>query len=304
VLIESVSDIRPQNLYLLQKGTGQISLYLPQLPAAKQRAWAPMRDVGYTARDGYVLHAYLTLPLGTPAGRKVPLVALVHGGPMIRDSWLFNPEVQFFVALGYGVLQVNYRGSAGLGKDHQLTSITEVCRVSVDDVADGIRWCAEEGYSDPARVAVVGGSFGGYVALAVAERYPALPAAVVGFAGVYDWQDQMRIDLDRNDTYFRWRDLYYPDVKAHAAEYRAVSPVRFAAAVRAPVLLLHGTEDQRVDVEQSEAMDKALRRAGKAVWLVTDVASIHGLPDEQSRLDYYRTVAEFLDEHVPPARAP
>ena len=263
-----------------------------------------MQPVEFPARDGYVLHGYLTLPVHRPAAQRVPLIALSHGGPRLRDERDFNREVQFYAGLGYGVLQVNYRGSDGFGLAHLQTDIIAVGHISVDDVADGLRWTVAQGYADPKRLVAMGGSYGGYIAMGLATRYPELTAAVVGFAGVYDWRKHIELATYNHATAYAWMSRYFPPVKDREQDYAAISPVTMAAQVRAPVLLLHGESDEVVDIEQSELMRKALLKAGKSVQLVADVANIHGLPKQQSRFDYYRTVTAFLLANAPPDAVP
>ena len=208
--------------------------------------------------------------------------------------------MQYFASLGYAVLQVNYRGSTGYGKSYALKNIIEVGRQSVDDVADGVRWTTGEGLADPKRVVVYGGSYGGYIALGVATRHPDLPSCVVGFAGVYDWEVDMKSDSDLFRDLFRWATDYLPDLAPNAERYRAISPARQADKVKAPVLLLHGREDRRVSVGQSELMAHALSKAGKSVELVRDAEGVHGLPDEKLRRAYYERVTAFILKYAPP----
>ena len=304
VLFTSFSDTTPLGCYLVDSKSGRAGLILSSRPDAAGRPWAPMREVTFNARDGYLVHGYLTLPLERTESQRVPMIALSHGGPRVRDEWGYDAEVQFYAALGYGVLQVNYRGSSGFGRAHELPDFIRVGHQSVDDVADGLGWTVGQGYADPKRLVSMGGSYGGYIALALATRYPDLVAAAVGFAGVYDWKKQIGVDSYVHSAFYNWLSNYYPDVKAHKAEYEEISPVNQAGEVRVPVLLLHGVDDQTVEEGQSELMKRALRRAGKSVELVTNVADIHGLPDQQSRFDFYQTVAAFLLEHVPPDKSP
>jgi len=303
VLFTAFSDVRPISCYLLNGATGEIGLYLASRPEARGRAWSPMREITFTARDGYPLRGYLTLPTSRKDGRRVPLVALSHGGPMSRDTWGFDSEVQYFAALGYAVLQVNYRGSTGLGYSHQLADILQVCRRSVDDVSDGIGWAEAQGFADPKRVVAMGGSFGAYISLSLAERYPGQVAAAVGFAGVYDYEQHIRDSSGRHTGLYEWMGRYFPDVAAHGAEYRDVSPVHNAERVRCPVLLLHGGSDHTVEIAQSRLMRDALLAAGRPVELVSDVASVHGLQDQKSRLEFFRKVTAFLLAQVPPDRS-
>jgi dipeptidyl aminopeptidase/acylaminoacyl peptidase len=304
ILLGLEGDTWPLTLYLLNLKDGKMSPILPQLPDAIGRPWAPMRDVTFRSRDSHVIHAYLTLPLSRKNGQRVPLIALSHGGPVSRDIWGFDPQAQFFAALGYGVLQVNYRGSSGFGREYALNDIIEVNRRSVDDVADGLKWTVGEGYADSRRLIAIGGSYGGYISVALATRYPELPAAIVGLAGVYDWYAEILNGIGQTSISASGYARYYPGVGAHGDEYREVSPLNNADKVRAPVLLIHGSDDRRVDYDQSQSMANALKKAGKTVQLVSDVVSIHGMPDQESRLKYFQTVASFLLKNVPPDAAP
>ncbi|MDI1336552.1 MAG: alpha/beta fold hydrolase [Lacunisphaera sp.] len=305
VLFSVRSDTAPVVLYRYNPAKHEIHSVISSMPEAGKRPWAAMQPVSFVTRDGWTVHGYLTLPPGRKADQKVPLVALSHGGPSARDYWGFEPEVQFLAGLGYGVLQVNYRGSTGYGRRHELENILEVHAKSVDDVVDGIRWAIAQGYADPKRIVAYGGSYGGYISLAIATRYPDLLAATVGFAGVYDWAAQFK----ENKKYggaelFRWRKDYYPDFAANADRYRALSPAFFGANVRCPVLLLHGGADNTVDVVQSNAMARSLRDAGKSVEVIKDAVGIHGLPNEAARRTFYTNVAAFLLKNVPPDPAP
>jgi dipeptidyl aminopeptidase/acylaminoacyl peptidase len=304
VLFAVASDTRPLALCLLNLKDGKVSPLLSRHPEAVGRSWAAMREVTFKSRDNHAIHAYLTLPLARKDGQRVPLIALTHGGPRARDDWGFDTQVQFYAALGYGVLQVNYRGSSGYGKEYGLEDIIAINRRSVDDVADGLSWSVEQGYADPRRLVAAGGSYGGYVSMALAERYPELIAAVVGLAGVYDWYEQVLDGRQEAAITVGGHVKFYPSVSAHADEYRELSPVNGAGRVRAPVLLIHGDDDRRVNLDQSLAMADALRKAGKPVQLVSDVVSIHGYPDQESRIGYFQTVAAFLLRTVPPDSRP
>lgn len=304
ILFSVSSDVQPPVLYRFDAQKREVHAVISALPEAARMKWAPMQPVTFPSRDGTTIHAYLTLPSGRQPGQKVPLVALSHGGPEVRDGWGFDPEVQFLAALGYGVLQVNYRGSIGYGHDYALKNSVEVCEKSVDDVVDGIRWTIAGGHADPARIAAYGGSYGGYISLGIATRYPDLLAASVGFAGVYDWEAQLKETHKHAADLLRWRADYYIDSKTHGVLYRPFNPAGTAAKVRCPVLLLHGGSDRTVDINQTNIMSRALRDAGKSVEVVKDAEGIHGLPNEAARRNFYSTIAAFLLKHVPPDPAP
>ena len=255
-----------------------------------------MKSVSYAARDGATVYGYLTLPKSGSAPN--PLLMVVHGGPAVRDVWGFNPEVQFLAKLGYAVLQVNYRGSTGYGISYARKNILEVCRFGISDVADGARWAVRNGYADPDRIAIYGGSFGGYAALAGAAFESDLYRCAIGYAGVYDWVQQMKEDKKDFREYVKWRNKYYPDLDDHRKEYESISP-RFAAQnVNCPVLLIHGGSDLRVQSRQAKLMQRALKAAGKECEMIINNWGIHGLPKESKRIEFYVSVARFLQRHM------
>ncbi|MEB3372368.1 alpha/beta fold hydrolase [Saccharopolyspora sp. S2-29] len=154
-------------------------------------ALAPMTAVTITARDALELPSYLTLPVGVEPSR-LPLVLLVHGGPWARDAWGFNPLVQLLANRGYAVLQVNFRGSTGFGKAHTQAAIGEFAGAMHDDLIDGVDWAVQRDYADPDRVAIFGGSYGGYAALVGATFTPDRFAAVVDCVGISDLANFLR----------------------------------------------------------------------------------------------------------------
>jgi len=300
VLVLTYSDVSPRQYFMLDLQHNRLRTFLDQQPKVRGLTLSPMKPVTFKATDGTALYGYLTMPAGNTSAKPPPLIAISHGGPFLRDHWEFDPEVQYFASLGYAVLQVNYRGSTGYGTGYALQNIIQVGRKSVDDVADGVRWATAEGHADPKRVVVYGGSYGGYISLGIATRHPELASCVVGFAGVYDWELEMKSDSDKLRDWVSWKSDYLPDWKTNAARYHEISPVERAEKVKAPVLLLHGRDDRRVEVGQSELMARALRKAGKAVELVRDAEGVHGLPDENLRRAYYERVTAFILKYAPP----
>ena len=300
LVVEVESDVRPRTCYLLDIETRQMG------PLLLSRAWlpeennSPMRPVSFAARDGVTVHGYLTIPKGRGEG-PFPLIMNIHGGPRVRDTWRFNPEVQYLARLGYAVFQVNYRGSAGYGRTYRGDNLLDACRRVITDVADAARWAVSKGHADPSRIAIFGGSFGGYAALAGAAFEPDLYRCAIGYAGVYDWVYQLK--EDKRERWMRkmthgWQGDYYLDHEEYGEEYNRLSP-RFAAdRICAPILLIHGGADFRIWEKQAKLMRKALREAGKEVEMETNIWGVHGLPDEKSRIRFYVTVAKFLEQHL------
>ncbi|HET7537022.1 MAG TPA: S9 family peptidase, partial [Candidatus Didemnitutus sp.] len=302
LLIRMSSDVSPPQYFLLDAEHGKLRTFLDPQPRVRGLTLSPMKPITFKAADGTELHGYLTLPAGRTGTKPPPLVVISHGGPATRDTWAYDPEVQYLAALGYAVLQVNYRGSSGYGQE--LRDIIEVGHQSVDDVADGIKWATAQGMGDAKRVVAYGGSYGGYISLALATRYPDLVCGAIGFAGVYDWEYQMRKDSDKLREIVTWRSDYWPPVKTNADRYRAISPALEAAKAKAPVLLIHGQDDQRVDFAQSDLMAKALRKAGKTVEIFRDTTGEHGLRDEKLRKLFYERITSFLFQYAPPDAMP
>ena len=267
VLIFSFSAREPGYYTLLNLDTGKL------LPIAKTRPWlqpetmAEMYPVKCTARDGLELNGYLTLPVGR--GRtNLPLVTYVHGGPFgVRDTWGFEPIVQFLANRGYAVLQVNYRGSGGYGDDFYLKGRQEVGGAIQDDIEDMTRWAVRQGIANPRRLAIMGGSFGGYSALFALAHTPDLFRCGVACAAVSDWNSLFKAEdednLYANDALRYWAEVVGDRKNAEGRRrLAAVSPVNLAAQIKVPLFIMHGEEDSIVRIEQAHAMVAALKKAG------------------------------------------
>jgi dipeptidyl aminopeptidase/acylaminoacyl peptidase len=229
-------------------------------------------------------------------------VLLPHGGPIAMDSNDFDPLVQFLADRGYAVLQVNFRGSAGFGHAHMSAGLKRWGLEMQDDLSDAVKWLTESGVADPARVCIVGGSYGGYAALMGGAKTPELYRCVVSFAGVSDL-----IDLGAHEAAFlNGRAVYAEQVGSLWSDrdrLKATSPSRLAAQFRAPVLLLHGTLDRSVPFEQSESMADALRSEGRRFRFVKQEGGDHHLSGQAQRTEFYREIETFLAEHLAPAGA-
>jgi dipeptidyl aminopeptidase/acylaminoacyl peptidase len=244
-LVWSYSGSDPGGYYLLDRATARMHPVINPYPEVDPDTLAPVKYVRYQARDGLIIPAYLTLPRGRePKG--LPLIIMPHGGPFARDNWEYDPTVQFFANRGYAVLQPQFRGSTGYGKNFVSRGYGEVGRRMQDDLDDGMNWLAKSGQIDPERVCVVGGSYGGYAAMWAATRNPERYRCAASIAGVSDLQSMLRYDrkLFSATRYYReWRNQVGGEGKV---DLRAVSPISFAGKVRVPLLIGHGEEDERV----------------------------------------------------------
>jgi dipeptidyl aminopeptidase/acylaminoacyl peptidase len=267
-------------------------------PGLKDDDISPVTPLSFPAADGLALTGYLTLPRGRPA-KGLPLVVLPHGGPAARDEPGFDWWPQALASRGYAVLQVNFRGSDGFGQAFLEAGKGEFGRKMQTDLSDGVRFLASQGTVDPARVCIVGASYGGYAALAGATLQTGVYRCAASVAGLSD--------LKRFASWARSRtsepnavERGLTQAMGPEAQMGAISPATLAARVSIPILLVHGRDDTVVPFEQSQIMADALRRAGKAVQLVPLKAEDHWLSRGETRLEMLKAVTDFLEAANPP----
>lgn len=259
----------------------------------------------YTARDGLEIPSVLTWPLGVASDQRknLPLLVMPHGGPAAHDRLQFDWWSQYFAARGYAILQPNFRGSDGFGADHERAGNGEWGKKMQDDVTDGLRSVVDAGIADPERICIMGASYGGYSALAGGAFTPDLYRCIVAFAPVSDIPRMLNADVKRYGRN-HWVTRYWADIVGDRKEdkeaLKAYSPVNFAEAFTAPVLLLHGRKDSVVPLEQTKVMHKALKRAKKEVDLVTLDGEDHWLSNSETRQNLLREIDKFVSRHNPP----
>ena len=300
LLILAAGGNRPGSYFLLTRTGDKAVLELlgairPDIP---EPALAPVTPVTYRARDGLTIHGYVTLPPGrqiSPASKPIPFVVLPHGGPSTRDSLGFDYLAQMIASRGYGVFQPNYRGSRGYGGAFEEAGFAQWGLKMQDDVTDGTQWLIDQKYADPRRVCIVGWSYGGYTALMGAIKTPDLYRCAASMAGVTD----LRRRLDRANQ-SRFADLNLPRFDSDPVAIAANSPVLHAEQIRIPILLAHGRRDFTVSVQDTEAMEAALRQAGKPVRALYFDYDDHYLFRESDRIDFLKTLGDFLAENLGP----
>lgn len=317
-LVSYHDDDGPVAFYLFeraQEGRGQgprVRFLFNHRDRLAEAALAPMEVVRVPARDGLVLTGYLTLPLGTrwagePAGPgvagstdRLPMVLLVHGGPWARDAWGFDPLHQLLANRGYAVLSVNFRGSTGFGKAFVNAGDREWGGRIQDDLTDAVKWAVGAGIADPLRVAIMGGSFGGYAAQCGLATTPELYACGVSAVGPSD----LVTLLESIPAYWApLRALFSRRVgDLGSAEGRALlmerSPLNHAGAIIRPLLLIHGTNDPRVRQSESERMARTLDENGVPVTLVVFPDEGHGLARPENNLAFVALAEAFLAQHL------
>lgn len=302
VLLQVDDDRSPGDWYLFDTVTRKIDYLLARQEWLDPAWMGERRPLSIKARDGATLQAYLTLPPGQ-GDKDLPLVVWPHGGPFqIRDHWAFDQDPQFLATHGYAVLQVNFRGSGGHGPAFVTAGKRAWGTTMIDDLTDAVRATIASGVVDGSRVCIGGWSYGGYAALMSAVREPDLYRCAIGAAGVYDLARQIR-DSDTGDSW-QGRRYYADAVAPDEASQRAASPLDRIAALKAPVLIVHGGEDRRVPLSQAKLLRAALEKQQHPHETLIIDEEGHGFGRPQNVQRYYDTLLAFLARHLVPAAAP
>jgi dipeptidyl aminopeptidase/acylaminoacyl peptidase len=261
--------------------------------------------IDWKAADGLALRGVLTLPTGRTA-KNLPLVVLPHGGPEARDYPVFDWWAQAFAARGYAVFQPNFRGSAGYGVAFRNAGFGQWGRKMQTDISDGVAELARQGVIDPKRACIVGGSYGGYAALAGVTVQQGLYRCAVSVAGVSDPGGLLRDDRARGggaSTTTRYWRTFMGATSLMETELNTISPLKLASRADAPILLIHGKDDTVVPPQQSAAMEAALQQAGKTVELIWMPGEDHWLSRDATRVQMLTSAVAFVEKYDPPDAA-
>lgn len=299
-VVNVAHDRDPYVTYHYDHSTGESRMLFKPYPHLDPAVLAPMTAVSLQARDGVDLHGYLTLPVGVEAA-KLPMVLLVHGGPWARDIWTYQPDVQLLANRGYAVLQVNFRGSLGYGKEFTKAAIGEFAGKMHDDLIDAVDWAVDSGIADPDRLAISGGSYGGYAALVGVTFTPDVFAAAIDFVGISNLANFMRTlpTVARPFLANNWhRYLGNPDDPEQYADMLARSPITYVQEIRTPLLIIQGANDSRVVQAESDSMVAALRERGVEVEYLVKADEGHGFVNPDNNIDMYHAIERFLAQHL------
>ncbi len=298
-LVSFSSDRAPVRYYSWDRAAKKATFLFSVQPKLDDAPLVPMKPIEFTARDGMKLNGYLTLPAGAPA-KNLPLVLAVHGGPWARDNWGFAPYSQLLANRGYAVLQINFRGSTGFGKKYLHAGDREWGLTMQSDLTDGVKWAVDQGIIDPKRVAIFGGSYGGYAALAGAAFTPDLFRCAVDECG----PSNLFTLLASFPPYWEViRSVFFTRV-GNPADPRdkelltAASPLFSADKIKIPMLIGQGANDPRVKQTEAEQIVKAIEKhRGSAVYvLYTDEG--HGFARPENRLDFTARMEKFLADNL------
>lgn len=291
LLLLAASDSDPGRYYLFDRDKKTLAPAMIARPELENRALGTVKPVTIAGDGGVSIPGYLTVPAGKEA-KGLPLVVMPHGGPAARDSWRFDWLAQFLAARGYAVLQPQYRGSAGYGDDWLNKNGFRNWRTAIGDINASARWANAQGIANPNKVAILGWSYGGYAALQSAALDPSLYKSIVAIAPVTDLQlFKEEFNFFTNSDFVRYEI-------GNGTNVTEGSPLRRAAAIQAPVLLVHGTMDANVRYEQSAKMDAALRSAGKQSELLTFDGLDHQLEDSDARTQMLTKIGELLERTI------
>ena len=293
VLFSARSDRQPVNFYVYDRDTRKMTLAAESRPWLTPEQLAPSLAIEFQSRDGRKLFGFYTARDHTPR----PLVVIPHGGPHgVYDTWGYDPDAQFFASRGYGVLQVNFRGSGGRGYEFERAGYREWGGKVQDDISDGVKWLVDNHLADPGRICTFGASFGGYAAMMQPIRNPGMYRCAVGYVGVYDLAI-MKKEGDIPGTRFGRR--YLDRVLGSDDEaLAAASPARNVDKVGVPVFLAQGRIDRRVPMDQFKALTKAFAATGVEVETMVVPGEGHGFYKPENQAELYRRVDAFIGEHI------
>jgi dipeptidyl aminopeptidase/acylaminoacyl peptidase len=302
-LVATSSDKQPEIYSWVNLETRATGIVKNSAPWIDPQRMQPMKIVKFKTRDDRQLDAYLTLPAGASKVNPPPLVVLCHGGPWVRDTWGFDREVQFLASHGYAVMQPNYRGSTGY--DWMFPEEDQYDFVKMhNDVTDATKMLAGSGLIDRTRVAIMGASFGGYLAIAGVAHEPDLYRCAVTNAGVFDWALQVQVEkFDRYDLpYYGRRIKKLGDPKKEPEKFAAMSPINFVDKIRVPVFVAGGKDDQTVEIRQSKRLISALDKYKVPYEKLFAGEEGHGMRHLKNEVELYDRIVVFLDKHLKSAQ--
>jgi dipeptidyl aminopeptidase/acylaminoacyl peptidase len=298
VFVVAASNDRTQGTrYLYEVNGDKLTKLADITPWFDEKKMSEMKPITVTSRDGLTLHGYLTLPTGKPA-KNLPLVLNPHGGPWYRDAWGFNPEVQFLASRGYAVLQVNFRGSTGYGRKFWEASFKQWGKKMNDDLVDSVKYVVGQGIADPKRVAIYGGSYGGYATLAGLAFSPDLYACGIDYVGVSNLFTFMKTIPPYWKPMLDMMHEMVGDPEKDKALLTETSPVFHVDHIRAPLFVAQGAKDPRVNIDESNQMVAALKKRGIDVPYMVKDNEGHGFHNEENRFDFYGAMEKFLASHL------
>lgn len=296
-VVLTYSDRTRAQYYVYDAKSKKLDFLLDSAPWIKEADMNEMKPIKYTSRDGLTIHGYLTIPKKSN-GKNLPVVVNPHGGPWARDVWGYNPQVQFLADRGYAVLQMNFRGSTGYGRKFWESSFKKWGLEMQDDITDGVNWLIKEGIADKNRVAIYGGSYGGYATLAGLAFTPDLYRCGIDYVGV----SNIFTLMETVPPYWMpMREKFYEMIGHPEKEKDLItkaSPLFSADKIKAPLFVVQGAKDPRVKKSESDQIVEALKKRGVDVPYLVKENEGHGFRNEENKIEFYQKMEAFLDKHM------
>jgi len=302
-LVAAWSDRQPTIYYSVDLKNKQVGLIKNSEPWINPKRMRQMGVMKFKTRDGQKYDAYITFPEGASKENPAPLVVMPHGGPFVRDTWGYDGEVQFLASRGYAVLQPNYRGSTGYEYKISTEEEWEFRKMS-DDVTDAVQAAIKTGMVDPDRIAIMGASFGGYLAISGVAHEPNLYRCAVSEVGVFDWAQMIK-----DAKYNQFENPRYAhfmrrlgDPKTQKEKFESISPINFVSQIKVPVFVSHGKEDHNVDVIQSKRLVSQLEKYNIPHEVMLIAHEAHGNAHVENEVRLMERVEAFLKANLAPRK--
>ena len=299
ILVTSDRIVGEYHLYDARED--KVTLLYKLLPHLKEQDMAEMSPISFKSRDGKTIHGYLTMPQDIEPGVKVPMIVNPHGGPQgIRDTWGFNQEAQLFASRGYATLHVNFRISGGYGKEFMNSGFGQIGRKVMDDIEDGIDYIIAQGKIDKNRVAIYGGSHGGYAVLRGMIKTPEKYACGVDYVGVSNLNTFMTTFPSYWENYRAMVEKiwYDPKIPEQQKIMNEISPALHTDKIVKPLFVVQGANDPRVNIDEADQIVKKLRARGVEVPYMVKYDEGHGFAKEENRLHLYKAMMGFFAVHL------
>ncbi|WP_460232450.1 alpha/beta hydrolase family protein [Aurantivibrio plasticivorans] len=289
------SDVEPASYYLFDKENTKMKFLFKSYPELSTQKLTKMEAISYESFDGLEIHGYYS-QAHNESGKPSPMIVLVHGGPRIRDYWGFHPQVQALTSAGYSVLQINYRGSKGYGKEFLHAGDKQWGKAIQRDIIAGTKWAIKHKNVLEEKVCIMGGSFGAYSAFQSASLEPDLYKCIVAAAGIYD----LGLLYTKGDVKdFYWGDEYLEEVIGNdIEELKSISPVNYAEKIKADIFIAHGEKDSRAHYEHYKRMTEAMDEVGLEYESFVIKKSGHGFYSNENRISYMKKVIAFLEKNM------
>ncbi|MFL1896978.1 prolyl oligopeptidase family serine peptidase [Aquimarina sp. 2-A2] len=295
------SDVLYGVYYVYDVEEDSFELLYNLMPQLLEEEMATMQPISFKSRDGITIYGYLTLPKNIKPSQKVPLIVNPHGGPQgIRDTWGFNPENQLFASRGYATLQINFRISGGYGRKFLESGFKQIGRKAMDDVEDGIQYVISKGWIDEEKIAIYGGSHGGYAVLRGLTKTPDLYCCGVDYVGVSNLFSFMKTIPPYWKPYLKIiKEIWYDeDVAEENKIMKEVSPVFQIDKIKKPLFVVQGANDPRVNIDESDQIVRALRAKGFETPYMVKYDEGHGFAKEENSIEMYKAMMGFLAKHL------